>query len=167
MITMTIRRYSDLVAWAAWIALLIPLSCITATGQETVDTSLPAFVSWMVDDITQQTTSTPSTTSVTFSNAALDPGRRLSILVKADSASFTPPSGSAIPASKVNWTTSGASGGTGFSGTLSDSSYTEIYRSAPNPTSGGVDVTFLLDAPGSGILAGDHDLTLRWKLEGI
>ena len=163
----TIRSYGDLVVSAAWIALLLQLSCITAIAQETADTSLPAFVSWIVDDISQQTTSTPSTASVTFSNAALNSGMSLSISVKADSPSFTPPGGSAILASKVSWTVSGAIGGTAYAGTLSDSSYTEIYRSTSNPTSGSVNLTFRLDAPGSGILAGDHNLTLRWKVESV
>ena len=92
----------------------------------------------------------------------------LSISVKADSPWFSAPGGgSAIAASKVNWTANGATGGTGYAGTLSDSSYTEVYRSTPDPVSGSVDLTFRLDAPGPGIHAGDHDLTLRWKVESV
>jgi hypothetical protein len=45
--------------------------------------------------------------------------------------SLTPPSGSSIPTSKVSWTTVGAAGGTGWSGTLGSSSYALVFQSDP------------------------------------
>ena len=153
-----------------WILPILSLISMTATpsqAQETVSVSLPPFVSFNVVNVSQSSTAGPSTVTVDFSNAQLNPGMSLSVSLIAASTTFNPPSGNAIPVSKVTWTTSGAGGGTGYSGTLSGSAYTEVFRSFANPTSGSVDIGFRLDATGSAIRAGDHNLTLRWKFESV
>ena len=92
----------------------------------------------------------------------------LRISIKADSSTFTPPSPSLeIPAANVRWTTSNASGGSGANGTVSSSAWGQLFQSALLATSGGVDVTWTLGAPGGGIRAGSHTLTIRYKLEAI
>ncbi len=87
--------------------------------------------------------------------------------MQADASAFTPPSGPGIPASNVTWSNLGASGGIGWNGALSASAYTLVFQSNPSPTSGHVDLGWTLTAPGAGIRAGMHDLTVRWKIESI
>ena len=148
-----------LMAWAAVAA--------SAAAQDTVNIVVPPAVSFSITDVTQSTSGGPNPMTVSFSNAHLSPGRALRVSVQADGAAFTPPSGLGIPTSKVSWTTVGASGGTGLNGTLSSSSYTLVFQSDPARTSGHVDLAWTLAAPGSGIRAGSHQLTIRWKLESI
>lgn len=136
-------------------------------AQETVDISLPPSVTFWVDNVSVSTTGSPNPTTATFSNADLTTGRALRIGVKAEATNFSPPSGTAIAASKVSWTMSNAQGGAGFNGSLSATSYTQLFQSNTSPTSGGVDLTWKLEPPGPGIRAGNHSLTLRWKLESV
>ena len=82
-------------------------------------------------------------------------------------APFTPPSGPSIPASNVSWSNLGANGGLGMNGTLSSSSYALVFQSDPASTSGHIDLGWTLSAPGSGIRAGNHQLTIRWRVESI
>jgi hypothetical protein len=139
----------------------------SAAAQETVNVVVPSAVSFPVTDVTQSTSGGPNPTTLSFSNANLRPGRALRVSVQADGAAFMPPSGSSIPTSKASWTTVGAAGGTGWSGTLGSSSYALVFQSDPARTSGHVDLAWTLAAPGSGIRAGNHQLTIRWKLESI
>jgi hypothetical protein len=160
------------VLWpAARIAVLavaaVTASVGSATAQETVSITVPTAVSFQVMDVSRSTSGAPSPTTVSFSNANLILGKALRVSVRADSAGFTPPGGPSIPASNVSWTNLGAGGGTGWNGTLSSSSYALVFQSDPASTSGHVDLGWTLAAPGSGIRAGNHQLTLRWKLESI
>jgi hypothetical protein len=139
----------------------------SAAAQETVNVVVPSAVSFPVTDVTQSTSGGPNPTTLSFSNVNLRAGRALRVSVHADGAAFTPPSGSSIPALKVSWTTVGAAGGTGWSGTLGSSSYALVFQSDPARTSGHVDLAWTLAPPGSGIRAGNHQLTIRWKLESI
>ena len=146
-----------LMAWAAVVA--------STAAQDMVNIVVPPAVSFSVTDVTQSGGPNPMT--VSFSNAHLSAGRALRVSVQADGAAFTPPSGLGIPTSKVSWTTVGASGGTGLNGTLSSSSYALVFQSDPARTLGHIDLAWTLAAPGSGIRAGSHQLTIRWKLESI
>jgi hypothetical protein len=58
-------------------------------------------------------------------------------------------------------------GGTGVNGIISASSYGLVFQSDPGSSSGHVDLAWALSAPGTGIRAGTHQLTLRWKVESI
>lgn len=145
----------------------VTASVLSAAAQETVRITVPSAVSFAVTDVSRSTTGVPSTARISFSDAILIPGRALRVSLKADAAAFTPPSGSSIPASNVSWTTAGANGGTGSNGTLSTSSYVLVFQSAPVTLSGYVDLGWTLAAPGSGIRAGSHQLTIRWKVESI
>jgi hypothetical protein len=146
-------------AWAATV--------VSAGAQETVSIAVPSAVSFSVTDVSRNTTGSPSPATISFSNASLNSGKALRVSVQADASAFTPPSGSSIPVSKVSWSTLGAAGGIGWNGTLSSTSYTLVFQSNPSPTSGHVDLEWTLAAPGSGVRAGIHQLTIRWKLESI
>ena len=143
---------------------------LSAGAQETVTISVPVAVSFPVTDVSRSTSGAPNETTVSFSNANLSPGKALRVSVQADAAAFTPPSGSSMPASNVSWNNLGASGGIGWNGTLGPSSFALVFQSNPLTTpgtSGHVDLSWTLAAPGSGIHAGNHQLTIRWKVESI
>jgi hypothetical protein len=131
---------------------------------------LPTAVSFAVTNANLSTTGTPNPSTITFTNYQAPSGRVLRISIQATAPTFTPPGGSAtIPASNVSWTTSNAVNGTGFNGTLSSSAYTLVYQSTKSPkiTSGAVDLTWNLAAPGTSIRAGNHTLVARWMLESV
>jgi hypothetical protein len=152
----------------ALLALLLPIYSRIAPAQDTVSVSGPAFVTFNVVDVGSSSTGSPSSARVSFSSANLTPGHRLRISVMADSADFSPPSsGGTIGSSLVSWTVTGSQGGTGFSGTVSHSSFTQAFESTADPGSGSVDLRFTLSSTGSGIRAGDHTLPLRWQFESV
>ena len=159
---------------ARWLAARITLAGAVvlavsgaAAAQDTVSIGVPSFVGFLVTDVTRSTSGSPGPTTVSFSSASLGPGKALRVSVHADTATFAPPSGPGIPASKVSWSSAGASGGIGMSGTLSSSSDALVFQSDPARTSGHVDLEWTLAAPGAGIRAGNHQLSIRWKVESI
>ena len=140
---------------------------VFAGAQETVSISVPLAVSFPVTDVSRSTSGTPDITTISFSNANLSPGKALRVSVQSDAAAFTPPGGSSIPVSNVSWNNLGANGGIGWNGSLHSSSFALVFQSDPGRTSGHVDLGWTLAAPGGGIRAGSHQLTLRWKVESI
>lgn len=147
--------------------LALAAAAAPAAAQETVTVTVPVAVGFQVTDVSVSTPGSPAPTIVSYSDAQLVAGNALRISVKAESADFTPPSGTAIPASKVSWSASNAQGGAGSGGTLSDTTWGQVFQSAASPSSGGVDLTWTIAAPGAGIRAGSHHLTVRWKLESV
>jgi hypothetical protein len=166
-----VSRLRSAVSPAIRIALLgiaaLAAAVVCAGAQETVNVSVPMAVNFAVTDVTRSTSGAPSPVTISFSNSSLINGRALRISVQADAASFTPPSGSSIPASRVSWTSAGAHGGLGMNGILSSTSYAMVFQSNPATPSGYVDLAWTMAAPGSGIRAGVHQLTIRWKFESI
>ena len=153
---------------AAGISMWMAAQPAAATAQELVTVTVPANVSFSVTNVASDTVGSPSAARVSFSGLIVFPLRVLRISVTAGAASFTPPSASlAIPASNVRWTTSNASGGSGSNGTLSSAAWTQIFQSSLLATSGRVDLTWTLGAPGGGIRAGTHTLTVRYKFESM
>jgi hypothetical protein len=139
-----------------------------AAAQEMVTISVPASISFGVTNVAVDTVANPSQARVSFSGLVVLPLRVLRVSVRADAAAFTPPSPSTgIPSANVRWTTSNASGGTGSNGALSSAAWTQIFQSSALVTSGHVDLTFTLGAPGGGIRAGNHTLTIRYKFESM
>jgi len=136
------------------------------SAPETVRITVPAAVGFAVTNVSANTIGSPATTTMSYSALNLNAGREIRISVKADS-NFVPPGGAAIPASKVSWTTSGAVNGTGSSGVLSTSVYGQLFQSASAKKTGSVNITWTLAAPGTPLRAGNHALTVRWKLESI
>lgn len=152
-----------------FLAMVLVALAGAAEGQETVTVTLPPAVSFQVIDVGRSTSGSPSPTPVEYRDAMLVEGSFLRILVRAESPAFVPPAdgGTTIAASGVRWTVGGTSGGTGHAGTLQDGFSTLVFESTPGATSGGTDVSWHLDAPGPGIRAGDHALTVVWTLESI
>ena len=140
---------------------------VSARAQETVSISVPLAVSFSVTDVSRSTSGAPNVTTISFSNANLSPGKAIRVSMQSDAAAFTPPSGTSIPASNVSWNNLGANGGIGWNGTLNSSSFALVFQSDPARTSGHIDLGWTLAAPASGIRAGNHQLTIRWKVESI
>ena len=112
-----------------------------------------------------QTATTAGPTTVTFDLVVLL-GQALRISVKADS-DLTLPGGTTIAASDITWTASGAVNGVGMNGTLSKTTFTTVYQSQANATSGRVDLTWTLAAQGTSVNAGTRQAALRWKFEAV
>jgi len=136
------------------------------SAPEDVKITLPAAISFAVTNVSVATAGSPASSSVQFSQLTVNNGRVLRISLKADG-DFVPPGGAAIPASRVSWTTSAASNGVGSNGVLSTSAYNQLFQTSATKKNGSVSVTWTLAAPGSGIRAGMHRLTVRWKLESV
>lgn len=165
---MRTRRVSLCASFAAVATTLVCIfgSADLQSASEDVRITIPAAVSFAVTNVSVATAGSPASGSVSFNQLNVVTGHVLKVSVKADS-DFVPPSGAAIPASKVSWTTSGATNGTGSNGTLSTSTYSQLFLSGATKKSGSVNVTWSLAAPGTGIRAGIHRLTVRWKLESF
>jgi len=138
---------------------------VAESAPDSVSISIPAAVGFAVTNVNAATSGGPAGT-VSFAGLNVAGSHVLRISVKADS-NFIPPGGTAIPASRVSWTTSSASNGAGSNGTLSTSAYGQLFQSSNGKKSGSVSVAWSLAAPGGGIRAGAHTLTVRWKLEAI
>jgi hypothetical protein len=149
-----------------FVVLFVIATASWATAQESVNITLPTAITFIAST-TGAVTGTPSPTTITFDSAVLSPGRALRISVIADSASFTGPDGPSFPSSKVSWTVSNASGGSATAGTLSASSYTQIFQSDVLTLSGGFDVDWTLASVAGVQRGGSHTVTLRWKLEAV
>lgn len=150
---------------AAAFALVSAAIVSAEPAADTVTVSLPTLVLFSVTNVGVSTVS-PIPSHVSFSNANLKNNRGVFFAVKADS-NFVPPSGTAIPASKVSWVTSNPTHGVGTNGTLSTSAYSDVFQADADSITGGFDMTWTLAAPGTPLRAGAHSLTLRWKLESI
>lgn len=149
-----------------WLTALCVAASTVALEADDVRITLPASIAFAVTNVTVATAGSPGTTSVAFSNLDVPNGRVLRISVKADG-NFVPPGGAPIPASNVSWTVGSARNGVGSAGTLSTSTYNQLFQSAAGRRNGDVNVSWSLAAPGVAIRAGVHRLTVRWKLESI
>jgi hypothetical protein len=152
---------------AGIVTTVLVLTAVLAGAQETVSISVPPAVNFFVTNVSMSTPGAPSPSTISFSNASLSSGKSLRVSVQADASAFTPPHGAGIPVSRLSWSIVGATGGTGSGGTLSATSYTLVFQSNPSPTSGHADLEWTLAAPGAGVRAGIHQLTIRWKVESI
>ena len=131
--------------------------------------TIPTSVSFFVTDVSLSTTGTPNPSTASFTDAVLTSGNALRMSIQADATNFTRPveAGGSIPATNLSWTISGATNGQGFAGTLSATGYTKVYESNPDATSGSVNLTWSLAAPGATVRAGAHTLIATWKLESV
>jgi hypothetical protein len=149
-----------LVVWVVTVAPAFPQGLVTIT--------VPASVGFTVPNVSVSTTASPLAANVAFSNLVVLPTQTLRMSLMAAAGTFTSPSpGTGIPATKLTWTTSNASGGTGSSGTLSSVTWTQFFQSNALVLSGGVDVRWVLQPPGGGIRSGSHTLTVRYRLEAL
>lgn len=158
------RRFSSARVLLAAIAILA--AAAASGGQEQVRVSVPAIVDFEALDVTTSTVASTNPSSLSFSDAVLQPGQSIRISVKADS-DLVPPSGRALPAESVSWTTSHAVRGVASNGVLSKTAYTEVFQGQADATSGSADLNWVLSAPGVPLRAGAHQVSLRWKIEAI
>lgn len=155
--------------------LLLTLLALVGGGYawaDSVNISIPASLAFDVRRVTATTTATPNPLTLSFTNGAMVNGNALRISLRASAINFTPPSGTVtIPADLVSWTKSNPLGGTANDGTVSAFAFTQVYQSNPcvgPPLSGSVDLIFRLGPPGAnGLRAGNHSLTVQWKIEAI
>lgn len=138
------------------------LASAACRAQITVDITLPGTISFTAMNITQSATGSPDPCVVEYS--AYNGGGTLKISIQAGSAYFTRPGGAGweIPASNVSWT---ASGGGSSSGTLSSSSFTQMYSGTAVASS--FSLTWHLAALDASVRAGLHTITATWKIESL
>jgi hypothetical protein len=159
---------------AAVVAVVVPLpdtsqtTLLTATVGSQADVSVPSGVAFSVLHVNTSTDSTNQ--SVSASSLVLEPGHALKISLQANAASFTKPTGGTITwsASDVSWNAPAWTGGTGATGTLSNTSYNAVATSTANAVA--VSTTalkFTLAAKPTVDRSGDHTLVCTWKFEAI
>lgn len=150
--------------------LLVAVACLlnglSLAALGTVQILVPPVVSFQVLNVSASTVAGTNPSTISFSNAVLVPGQVLRISVKADS-DLVPPSGTAIPASNISWSTSSVVNGVGTNGVLSRTVYTQVFQGQALTTSGSVNLNWSLAAPGTPLRAGSHQVVLRWRLEEI
>ena len=153
------------------VALVCLLVLPPSSAAQTVSVTVPAGVGFLVRDASAATMGSPATTPVTFANpSGFSKNDRIRISVKADGSAFTGPGTAQPAASRVSWTAT-ASGGSASSGTLSATSYTQVFQSAGNlkPTdTGTANLTWTLASiAAAGLRSGTYTLSVRWKFEAF
>ena len=133
-----------------------------------VTITIPAGVSFTVNNISTSTPGVPGSMNISFTNTVnFKKNDSFNISVKADTASFSGPPGTTnpIPASAVAWTAA-TTYGVAVGGTLSSSAYSHVYASPNDPLTGDVTLHWTLGPlTAAGLRAGTHTLTVRWRLE--
>jgi len=142
---------------------------LTASVSDQARVTVPAGVTFAVNDITASTAS--SAVSVTVSNIVLATAtKQLRMSLQANATSFTPPVGGATTwaAGDVSWNAASWTNGTGSSGALSSSAYTVVATCTADTSScSTTGLTFTLAANTLVKRSGSHTLTVRWKFESI
>jgi len=142
---------------------------LTATVADQARVTVPAGVSFTVNDIASSTAS--GATSISVSNIVLASAtKQLRISLQANAAAFTPPvvASPTWSATDVSWNAAAWTNATGAAGTLSSAAYTVVATCTADATScstGGL--TFTLAANGAVTRSGNHTLVVRWKFESI
>jgi hypothetical protein len=142
---------------------------LTANVSDQARVTVPAGVTFTVNDVLSATASSPA--SVTISGIVLATAtKQLRVSLQADAATFTPPVGGAATwsAGAVSWTAASWTNATGVAGTLSNSAYNAVATcAADTQTCSTTALTFTLAADAGVKRAGSHTLTVRWKFESI
>ena len=138
----------------------------SARAQQTIVVSVPATVSFTVTNISETTVGTPAPTTIQVVNPlGFANGDKVRISIKSDTADFSGPGGTAISASAITWTAT-ATGGNPSNGTLSSTTYAEVFRSTGKSAAGMAFLTWRVGPiSASGVRAGTHTLNVRWKFE--
>lgn len=159
------RRLRVLIA--ALVCLTGVASSASAQGRQ-LTINIPPGVSFNVVNPAASTTGNPSPFRVTITNLAVRGSDRVYVSVKAETVNFSGPGTTRIPASKASWTANAVSGGQATAGTLSSAAYSQVYQTSTNPKDGAFDMTWTLAAPAApGLAAGNHSLTVRWRIEAF
>lgn len=144
---------------------VLALAATAAAQPREVTVAIPAGVGFLVADVSSVTPASGGPMQISFSTTTFKKNDSLRISVIATSSTFAGPGTTRIPAAAVSWTATGT-GGVASGGTLSSASYSQVYQSGDAPTTGTIDVSWLIGpiaAPG--LRAGTHTLTVRWRLE--
>jgi len=158
----------------AVVAVVVPLpdtsqtTLLTATVGSQADVSVPSGVAFSVFNSQQSTDSANQT--VTATSLVLDTGHVLKIMLQANAASFTKPAGGTVTwaATDVSWNAPAWTGGTGATGTLSNTSYNTVATSTVNATAlSTTALKFILAAKPTVDRAGDHTLVCTWKFDCV
>ena len=154
------------------VAVVVPLpdtsqtSVLTATVGSQAEVSVPAGVSFSIVAVGGSTNS--ANQSVSATSLVLDTGHMLRVSMQANAASFTKPAGGTITwaASDVSWNAPTWTGGTGITGTLSNTAYNTVADSTINATAlSTTALKFTLAGKSTVDRAGDHTLVCTWKFE--
>ena len=159
--------------FSGWLAIALAVcgvlaACVAPVRAQNVTITLPTTNTFVVRNVLLATGGTRTT--ITWSAAGnFSGGNHFRISVRADAANFTVPATgrNPIPASNVSWTIVSATNGTGVNGTVTSSGYTALYNAGNGKKNGTVTVDWNIAAPGSNIRSGNHQLTLRWRLESV
>jgi hypothetical protein len=143
---------------AALCALALALST-PALGQEQVRVQTPESVVFPVTDLRAKTAA--PLTLLSFDHARLAPGSRLRISVRAEGLDL----GTGAPA-RISYAAH-ARGGIAFSASLRDTEFTPVFESDPLTLSGTVEIAWTLEPTGRFDRAGNHSVSLRWKVESV
>jgi hypothetical protein len=142
---------------------------LTADVAEQAQVTVPAGVTFTVNDITQSTAAPVA--SVTVTNIALDAAdKQLKISLQANAAAFTPPVALATTwdAADVSWNAPVWVNATGATGTLSAAGYNAVATAAADAADcSTAALVFTLAANPDVKRSGNHTLTVTWKFESI
>jgi len=142
---------------------------LTATVSEQARVTVPASVAFAVGDLSSSTAASAATISIdriVLTTAT----KQLKISVQAGAASFTPPVAGSITwaAGDVSWNAATWTRATGAAGTLSSSAFTQVATcNADAADCSTTSLVFTLGAKTTVQRAGNHTLTVTWKVESI
>ncbi|HEV8578331.1 MAG TPA: hypothetical protein VGX68_04555 [Thermoanaerobaculia bacterium] len=142
---------------------------LTASVSEQAQVTVPSGVTFNVTNVASSTAA--SAASVTVSNIVLATAtKQLKVSIQGGAASFTPPVVGATTwaVGDVTWNAATWTNATGASGTLSNSSYTEVATCAADAaTCSTTGLVFTLGAKSTVKRSGSHTLSMTWKFESI
>jgi hypothetical protein len=148
------------------------LTTLTAAVAEQADVSLPAAVTFTVNNVNAGTSQT--NLDMTVSNIVLATAtKQLRISLQANAATFTPPATTSITwnASAVSWSFTGGSpwtNGTGTAGTLSHLAYNTVATcNAAVSSCSTTRLKLSLGSNSSIDRSGTYTLVITWKVESI
>jgi hypothetical protein len=143
-------------------------TAVTASVPEQATVTVPATLTFTVNNIT---TTTAATAAVTVTNIALATvTKQLQISLQANAAAFTPPSVGATTwnAADISWAAGTWTNGTGTSGTLSNSAYNVVATCTAGTAGCSIAALgFTLAAKPTVQVSGNHTLTMTWKFASI
>jgi hypothetical protein len=135
-----------------------------AGAQEQIDLHLPANLSFGEPQLLGDGRTLLTTARVSFRSTRLGPGQAVRISVRPESIA---PAERDLTRSRLSFRTSGARGGTGFSGPLTGAAFLAVFDGLPGVESGSVDIEWRVELPAHLRRAGRHSLELRWKVEAV
>jgi len=142
---------------------------LTATVSEQARVTVPASVAFTVGNLSNSTDASAATISIdriVLTTAT----KQLKISVQAGAASFTPPVAGSITwaAGDVSWNAATWTRATGAAGTLSSSAFTQVATcNADAADCSTTSLVFTLAPKSTVQRAGNHTLTVTWKVESI